>query len=253
MNFQKKWRSIAFMAVFSSCGLTQGQQQSNLKDSNTNTNTNATTTTVAVSSRADNMRAFSELIKAQAIYVTSMADARLKDAERQRTLALAAQEWIRVRALNLEVDRLELEYRRARQKEYELLRQQEIIEGKAETANRMLVGRVDARSLGALTYLQIKVISPETTFNVMGKAIESFPASDFVGNSSASTPASFPGGNVGQLFEFLKTRNLGVDPYSPAHMVIISAIKDFAAGANQEIARLEEQMTRIQVPRPGHP
>jgi hypothetical protein len=225
-----------------------GDSSSSLRHDNPVTSTTATT--ISVSSLADNLRAYSDIIKAEAAYISAVGDYNLKNAQAQLQLAMAAGEWQKARMLSLEADRLELELRRLRRAEAEAMRTAERVEDKIRSLNQMIVGRVTPSAIQAMEYLQITAIPSEVTLAVMTTEVAPIGRGSFSGEDVPED--GFRGGNLGQYFQFLKETRTGVEPYSPAHLPILAGLQQFGEKAQERLALLETKIKELDTvpPRP---
>ncbi len=194
------------------------------------------------STYAENVEAYAQLLRAEGEFLRAVAAARLDLAKSWLIEAQAAGEWVKVKQLQLLVERLNLELYRLKKQEYKLLKKAETIEKWAKQANKIVGGLVNSYSLQGLKVLILNYIPPAKVLAAM--TLPAPPIKQLMPLGKGE-PMDFAGGNVGQLVEFLREYNLTVEPWSPGHIALVEAMITLAAGVDEQLAIIQDLMDQL--------
>lgn len=188
---------------------------------------------------------YSELIRAEAEYIRMVGEARLAWAKARLTDAQADMQFEEVRKLRLFVNRLELELKRLRRDEHKAREKIEVIERLSGKLGPLANGKTDAFVFRALKTLFAQVIPPEVLVSTMSHAADAYPESQFIANRKTDPLKAFAGGNVGQLLRFLEVNNFSLEPWSAAHLNLLSGLAKLGTAATEKVAKTREYMEGI--------
>lgn len=197
--------------------------------------------------KADDLRAYADLLRAQTDYQRMLIQARLADAEIQLKQAQAELAHAKAEQIRLQTEILRHEYARLVAEENIVSQRILDIELKANLVRPLRLGRIDQGVLIGLDYFLRVIVPVGVVKDVMWKKVDPLPVENFVAGETGEPVKPFPGGNLGRLYSFLKSSGCSLAEWSQGHLVMIEMLEAFTKAADDRIEQYHKYMEEIRL------